>query len=204
MEKLRSRRRHGADLSRVHCGFRRGAGNCFHDLSVAKLVVLVKNASNGQVPWIASALLSVSDFLKAWWWAILALMALLVRRGELLLPERRAAQMVASGVLSMPLYGPLLRTRFEVQFLETLGNLLTNALPLNRALSLVKNTTTNLFLRERLGAVESFVADGGSLTGVWKKQARPARWSWTWCASASKPANWPWPCARPRSASTPS
>ena len=78
-------------------------------------------------------------------------------------------------MLNLPVYGPLLRTRFEVQFLETLSNLLSNGLPLHRALELVRKTTMNLFLRERLGEVEMQVADGASLSRTLEKSgvARP-------------------------------
>jgi type II secretory pathway component PulF len=51
-----------------------------------------------------------------------------------------------------------------VQFLETLGNLLKNGLPLHRALELVRKATMNLYLREQLASVETTVHDGGSLS----------------------------------------
>jgi general secretion pathway protein F/type IV pilus assembly protein PilC len=114
-------------------------------------------------------MMSLSGFLKTWWWAILILLVMLgiAAKAWLADPERRKGWHRV--MLSLPIYGPVLRTRFEVQFLETLGNLLINGLPLHRALELVRKTTMNLFLREKLGIVEAQVADGGSLSRTLEK-----------------------------------
>jgi general secretion pathway protein F/type IV pilus assembly protein PilC len=77
--------------------------------------------------------------------------------------------------LGFPAIGALLRTNFEVQFLETMGNLLKNGLPVHRALELMRKATANLYIRERLGQVEAMVADGGALSRALERTevARP-------------------------------
>jgi len=143
-------------------------GIVFITYLLPKLIGLIKN-TGGKMPAIATFMMSFSGFLKTWWWAILALLVMLGVAAKVWVsdPERRKGWHRA--MLNLPLYGPLLRTRFEVQFLETLGNLLINGLPLHRALELVRKTTMNLFLREKLGIVEAQVADGGSLSRTLEK-----------------------------------
>ena len=143
-------------------------GVVFITYLLPKLITLIKN-TGGKMPAIATFMMSLSGFLKTWWWAILVLLVMLGVAAKVWVsdPERRKGWHRI--VLSLPIYGPLLRTRFEVQFLETLGNLLVNGLPLHRALELVRKTTMNLFLREKLGVVEAQVADGGSLSRTLEK-----------------------------------
>ncbi len=139
-----------------------------------KLIILIKN-TGGKMPGIATMLLAMSDFLKTWWWGILILIALGALAVKIYLSDPNRRKNWHRIILNLPLYGPLLRTRFEVQFLETLSNLLSNGLPLHRALELVRKTTMNQYLREQLGTVEAQVADGGSLSRTLEKTgiARP-------------------------------
>jgi hypothetical protein len=48
--------------------------------------------------------------------------------------------------------GELLTTSMQVQFLETLANLVSNGLPLLRGLELTRNTFVNVHVRSRLMA----------------------------------------------------
>jgi general secretion pathway protein F/type IV pilus assembly protein PilC len=149
-------------------------GVVFLTYLLPKLVGLIKN-TGGKMPGIATFLLGISDFLKTWWWAICVGIVLLIWGIQVFLSDPERRKWWHGKMLNLPVYGPLLRTRFEVQFLETLGNLLTNGLPLHRGLELVRKTTMNLYLREKLQIVETQVADGGSLSRTMEKQdiARP-------------------------------
>ncbi len=128
-----------------------------------KLVGLIKN-TGGQMPALASWLLAASDFLKGWWWAMLIFAILLALGGKIWLADEERRRSWHRVMLRLPVYGALLRTRFEVQFLETLGNLLTNGLPLHRALELVRRTAMNLHLRAQLAKVEAQVSEGAPLS----------------------------------------
>ncbi len=60
----------------------------------------------------------------------------------------------------MPLVGAVISSRFYVQFLETMANLVGNGLPLLRALELSRDATQNLSLRKQLNGVIDQVGDG--------------------------------------------
>jgi len=66
-------------------------------------------------------------------------------------------------VLRLPFFGKLVRTRFNVQFVETLANLLNNGMPLVRSLELVEGTAANLHLRDTIREIVDQVSEGSSL-----------------------------------------
>ena len=71
--------------------------------------------------------------------------------------------------LKMPGFGKILASRFYVQMLETLANLVGNGLPLLRALELSRNATQNLFLRKKMDEVIEIVGEGGSFSRSLKR-----------------------------------
>lgn len=133
-----------------------------------KLAVLLESTAR-EVPVVVRWLMALSDFFKSWWWLLLLMVALAVVAVVVLFQDKGRRAWWHRVQLRLPVFGPVLRARFEVQFLETLGTLLHNGLPLHRALELVRKTTGNLYQHERLGAVEALVGDGGSLSRALEK-----------------------------------
>ena len=66
--------------------------------------------------------------------------------------------------LKLPMVGPVITSRFYVQFLETMANLVGNGLPLLRALELSRDATYNRSLRVELDRVIEQVGDGRSFS----------------------------------------
>jgi type II secretory pathway component PulF len=66
--------------------------------------------------------------------------------------------------LRLPLIGRIISSRFYVQFLETMANLVGNGLPLLRALELSRDATQNRSFRDELGKVIDQVGDGRSFS----------------------------------------
>jgi type II secretory pathway component PulF len=62
--------------------------------------------------------------------------------------------------LKIPLMGQVIESRFYVQFLETLANLVGNGLPLLRSLELARDATQNLHIRQHMDHVIEMVGDG--------------------------------------------
>jgi type II secretory pathway component PulF len=112
----------------------------------------------------AALLIGGSDFMKSWWHVILLLIlaAAIFFKAWRDNPEN---QLPWDGIkLRMPMFGKLISSRFYVQFLETMANLVGNGLPLLRALELSRDATQNLVMRQQLDGVIAQVGDGRSLT----------------------------------------
>lgn len=127
-------------------------------------------AKNGQqLPLVTQVLISVSTFITNWWWVIgtVFLIIFLLFKGYIGTP---------SGLLwwhrtklKLPLFGPVIATRFYAQFAHSLGNLVTNGVPLLNSIKLVSKISVNVFIQSILGKVTNLVAEGSPLSSSLRK-----------------------------------
>jgi type II secretory pathway component PulF len=109
-------------------------------------------------------MIGMSNFLSHWWHVITLVLvaAAIFFKAWRDNPDNKATW---DGMkLRMPLFGKLISSRFYVQFLETMANLVSNGLPLLRSLELSRDATGNLVMRKQLDTVISQVGDGRSFT----------------------------------------
>lgn len=137
-----------------------GVGVVFVTMLIPQLSELIKNTPGGKLPWAINGMMIIADFIKAWWVIIL----LLGVGGSLFFKawkdneENRPKWDEMK--LKIPLIGEVIASRFYVQFLETMANLVGNGLPLLRALELSRDATQNLAIRSQLNKVIDQVGDG--------------------------------------------
>jgi general secretion pathway protein F len=127
------------------------------------------NSMGGQLPAGAQFVIDGGDFLKKFWWAIIAVIVLMIFGFRWWTQQEQYRPTWDRIRLKLPLVGSVVSSRFYVQFLETLANLVANGLPLLRGLELSRNATTNLYLKDILGKVVDFVAEGGAMSRGLKK-----------------------------------
>lgn len=143
-----------------------GIGLCIVMVTVLipQLIQLVEGTPGGKIPLGVVIMTAMSDFLTKWWLVILlTLIAAFIffkawKDNEANKPTWDRVK------LKIPLIGPVITSRFYVQFLETLANLVNNGLPLLRALELSRDATENRALRTELEKVISQVGDGRSFS----------------------------------------
>ncbi|MEN9975663.1 MAG: hypothetical protein RLZZ282_1669 [Verrucomicrobiota bacterium] len=140
-----------------------GVSVIFVTVLIPQLTALIES-SGGKMPLGAAILIAISDFLSRWWIALLVLIiaaVLFVKAWK----DNEANQPVWDRLkLRLPLVGRVISTRFYVQFLETMANLVSNGLPLLRALELSRDATQNRSLRAELNKVIDQVGDGRSFS----------------------------------------
>jgi len=131
---------------------------------IPQLTALLESTPGAEMPLGARILISVSDFVSAYW----LVMVLLVAAGGVLFKAWKDAEANKPAwdriKLRLPLYGRVVEHRFFVQFLETMANLVGNGLPLLRALQLTKDATQNVHLRASLDGMIEMVGDGRALS----------------------------------------
>ena len=135
---------------------------------IPKLTMLLQSTQS-DMPAIGQFMLDMSDFLKAWWWALLLLVIGSIVGFRAYITADRNREWWDETKLNLPLFGKVFRARFFVQFLETLANLVGNGLTLLRALELSREATPNLFLKKRVGEIIDLVGEGGSLSKTMKR-----------------------------------
>ncbi len=147
-----------------------GVAILFITFLIPKLTMLLDN-TGGSMPGAAKFVIALSDFLKGYWWLIIgvSVAGFLFARAYVRAEQNR--EKWDQTKLDLPLFGSILRTRFYVQFLETLGNLVGNGLTLLRGLELTRAATQNLHLRTLLKGVIDTVGEGGALSRALKRSS---------------------------------
>lgn len=131
---------------------------------IPQLTSLIKSTPGAKVPLGAAIMIGGSDFLKSWW-HIIVLVIIAVAIFFKAWKDNPANRESWDGLqLRMPLFGKLISSRFYVQFLETMANLVGNGLPLLRSLELSRDATGNVVMRKQLDTVIAQVGDGRSFT----------------------------------------
>lgn len=127
-------------------------------------------AKNGQqLPLVTQILISVSTFITKWWWVIgtVILIVSLLFKGYIGTPS--GLLWWHQTKLRLPLFGPVIATRFYAQFSHSLGNLVNNGVPLLNSIRLVSRISANVFIQSILTKVSSLVAEGSSLSSGLRK-----------------------------------
>ena len=141
-----------------------GVSIVFVTTLIPQLTALIESSPGGKVPLGAAILIAVSDFLSKWW----LVMLLTLIAGFIFFKawkDNEANKPAWDRIkLKLPLVGPVITSRFYVQFLETMANLVGNGLPLLRALELSRDATQNRSLRVELDKVIAQVGDGRSFS----------------------------------------
>lgn len=122
------------------------------------------DSTGGSLPVAAQMIMKFSDLLKATWWMILMGIVALVIVAKAWLKRPEAKIPWARLKLRLPLFGEVLRTRFFVQMLETMANLLGNGLPMVHAMQLTQQAIENPHFNKEFEGVMAHVAEGMSLS----------------------------------------
>lgn len=127
-------------------------------------------AKNGQqLPAATQLLISFNNFMAAWWWAIgIGITAIfLTFRGYISSPSGRLWWDETR--LKLPLFGAIMSMRFYAQFAHSLGNLITNGVPLLNSIRLVSKISANVFIQDLLAKVTTLVSEGSPLSTALRK-----------------------------------
>ncbi len=155
-------------LALIYPAFLVVAGVCVSIIFITKLIpqltALIESTPGGKIPIGAKVLMGISAFFGQWWLVIVLVLAagIVFFKAWKDNPENRPTWDRTK--LTMPLVGKVIQSRFYVQFLETMANLVNNGLPLLRSLELTRDSTMNLHLRDQLDSMIDMVGDGRSLS----------------------------------------
>jgi general secretion pathway protein F len=101
-----------------------------------------------------------SDFLVAWWWAVIAAVVLVPVGAGLLLRSMRVRAAWHRAQLRIPLAGELLRKQAIVRLSVVLSTLLRSGVVFVRALQITRQATPNLLFNDALRRCEEAVTAG--------------------------------------------
>jgi general secretion pathway protein F len=137
-----------------------GVGVVFVTTLIPQLTELIKSTPGGKIPWAIGMMMVFADFMKSWWIALLFVIIASFLFFKAWKDNEANRPKWDEMKLTIPLIGSVISSRFYVQFLETMANLVGNGLPLLRALELSRDATQNLSIRRQLNGVIEQVGDG--------------------------------------------
>lgn len=127
-------------------------------------------SKNGQqLPAATQLLISFNNFMASYWWVIAILITAIVLtfRGYISSPAGRMWWDATR--LKLPLFGAIMSMRFYAQFAHSLGNLITNGVPLLNSIRLVSKISANVFIQDLLAKVTAMVSEGAPLSNALRK-----------------------------------
>lgn len=135
---------------------------------IPKLKQLVES-TGGELPLFANLMIQAGEFLQANWVIVVVGFAVAVIVVVVMFQQEKTKRWWDEAKLKIPLFGKMLKTRFNVQFVETLSNLLQNGLPLVKAMQLVEGTTPNRYIREQIEGITAKISEGAVLNRCMEK-----------------------------------
>jgi general secretion pathway protein F len=124
------------------------------------------------LPWITQVLLSISDFMVNWWFAIFLLAgfgAYSMMRWVKTEPGRRQWDAFK---LRMPIFGNINRLVAVSRFCRTLSTLLDSGVPILTAVSITQTVVQNVILAEAIGAAGKNIREGESIAAPLKQSGQ--------------------------------
>lgn len=130
---------------------------------VVPQVVSVFANTKQKLPTLTIVMLWLSDFVRNWWWAAVAVIAVVsaVIRSLLKQPDIRLSW--HRWLLTAPLVGKLIRGYNTARFASTLAILVSAGVPILRSLQAAGETLTNVALKNNVDDATTRVREGASL-----------------------------------------
>jgi len=141
-----------------------GTGILFFLLAfVIPMVTKIFTTAQQVLPLPTRMLISLSSFMRDFWWLLFLLIAGLVWGIRWFIRTERGRKIFDRFKLRLPLLGNLVQKMAVVRFSRTLGTLISSEAPLLKSLEIVKNVVDNSVFSQ---AIQSAVADIGEGTSI--------------------------------------
>lgn len=130
---------------------------------VVPKVVGVFETTGQELPVLTRALIGLSEFLQAWWFAVIAAIALVVVAVQRILRAENARRRVHWWMLRAPVIGRVIRGVNTARFTRTLSILTSSGVPVLEALRISASVVGNLPMRDAIVDAALRVSEGGAI-----------------------------------------
>ncbi len=115
------------------------------------------------MPFLTQMLMTASDQVMTFWWTAPLFFGLFFVAYKLFTAQKTGKLVVDRIVISMPVFGDIIRKSSISRFTRTLGTLITSGVPILEALSIVKNAIGNQVIATAINAVHESIREGESI-----------------------------------------
>ena len=117
-----------------------------------------------ELPWITQQLMNVSYVLRSWWILIVIAVIVAVVWGlKRFLSTDRGAYLRDKLLLSLPVFGPLVKQRVVSRFASTLSTLLSSGLSMAESLKVVSEVTGNRLMKDAVHKARERILAGADI-----------------------------------------
>jgi general secretion pathway protein F len=121
-------------------------------------------ASRQELPWITKQLMNVSHLLTSWWVVlVVAGLVALVWGMKRFFKTQRGALMRDRFLLSLPMFGPLIKQRVVARFASTLSTLLGSGLSMAESFRVVAEVTGNVLMKHAIEQARERILAGADI-----------------------------------------
>jgi general secretion pathway protein F len=116
-----------------------------------------------ELPLPTQILIGTSELFQSYWWALVLLIIAALLGLRALSRNAKGRQWLDTHMLTLPLFGSLIRRLAAARFARTLGSLLENGISMLPALSIVQNVVGNVFIAQTIADASEEVGKGQGL-----------------------------------------
>lgn len=128
------------------------------------------NSFDAELPLITKITIAFSDWLKAYWWMMFILIAVVVIGFSYFYKKNSQFNYgVHYALLKMPVFGTLLQKSAIARMMRTLSSLFSSAVPILQALTIVEKVVGNPVISKVVGESRSSLERGSSLSAPLEK-----------------------------------
>ncbi len=117
-----------------------------------------------ELPWITQQLMNVGYVMKSWWLlVVIGVIVGIVVGYKRFVATDRGAYLRDKMLLSLPVFGPLIRQRVVARFASTLSTLLSSGLPMAESLRVVSEVTGNSLMKKAVQQARERILAGADI-----------------------------------------
>ena len=118
---------------------------------------------NQQLPFYTRLIIGLSNFFRAWWWAIITFVVVSAVSVRALLQTTSGRERWDHTKLRLPVFGRVVRMLAIARFTRTLSTLLSGGIPIVKSLDISKHVTNNVVISHAVDSAVESITGGASL-----------------------------------------
>jgi type IV pilus assembly protein PilC len=123
----------------------------------------------GELPTPTKIVMGLSNFLKSYWWALLASIAGIAFAIKRYYQTPKGRLQIDRFLLRVPVLGPILRKASIARFTRTLGTMISSGVPILTALDITARTAGNKVIERAIIATKGSIGEGETIAAPLKE-----------------------------------
>jgi general secretion pathway protein F len=129
---------------------------------IPRITVLFEQTGQA-LPLVTQAVISISSFVRAWWWLIVSLLAGGIFGLRWYIRTTEGRERYDELILGFPVIGSISQKLAVSRFAKTLSTLLMSGIPLLRSLEIVEKVVNNMVIARAISRARENISEGASI-----------------------------------------